>query len=36
MTINPTIIKAYDIRGIYPREINEGVARQLRWGGSTP
>jgi phosphomannomutase len=29
MTINPNIFKAYDIRGIYPHEINEEVAYRV-------
>jgi phosphomannomutase len=29
MTINPGIFKAYDIRGLYPSEPNEEVARQI-------
>ena len=32
MTINPGIFKAYDIRGLYPDEINEEVARQIGRG----
>ena len=32
MTINPGIFKAYDIRGLYPGEINEDVARQVGRG----
>ena len=32
MKINPAIFKAYDIRGLYPREINEEVARRLGHG----
>jgi phosphomannomutase len=32
MNINPDIFKAYDIRGVYPREINEEVARQIGRG----
>ena len=32
MNINPTIFKAYDIRGLYPGEINEDVARQIGRG----
>jgi phosphomannomutase len=32
MTINPAIFKAYDIRGLYPGEINEDVARQIGRG----
>jgi len=29
MKINPNIFRAYDIRGVYPQEINEGVAYKL-------
>jgi phosphomannomutase len=29
MIINPGIFKAYDIRGLYPGEINEDIARQI-------
>jgi phosphomannomutase len=29
ININPAIFKAYDIRGLYPGEINEDVARQI-------
>ena len=32
MTINPGIFKAYDIRGLYPSELNEEVARQIGRG----
>src|SRR5262245_60609191 len=32
MHINPAIFKAYDIRGLYPGEINEDVARQIGRG----
>ena len=32
MNINPAIFKAYDIRGLYPDEINEEVARQIGRG----
>src|ERR687889_1900810 len=32
MTINPGIFKAYDVRGLYPAEINEEVARQIGRG----
>ena len=32
MTVNPDIFKAYDIRGLYPGEINEEVARQIGRG----
>jgi phosphomannomutase len=29
MTINPSIFKAYDVRGLYPSEINEDAARLI-------
>jgi phosphomannomutase len=32
MRINPGIFKAYDIRGLYPGEINEEIARQIGRG----
>ena len=32
MKINPGIFKAYDIRGLYPAELNEDVARQIGRG----
>ena len=32
MQINPGIFKAYDIRGLYPGEIDEDVARQVGRG----
>jgi phosphomannomutase len=32
MTINRSIFKAYDIRGLYPAEINEEAARQIGGG----
>ena len=32
MSINPSIFKAYDIRGLYPSEINEDAARQIGRG----
>ena len=32
MRINTEIFKAYDIRGLYPAEINEEVARQIGRG----
>ena len=32
MNINPDIFKAYDIRGLYPAEINEEIARQIGRG----
>ena len=42
LSINPSIFKAYDIRGLYPQEINEevayGIARaaaRFMFGGST-
>ena len=28
-SIDPTIFKAYDIRGVYPEQVNEDVARQV-------
>jgi phosphomannomutase len=31
-TINPSIFKAYDIRGLYPSEVNEDTARQIGRG----
>ena len=31
-TINPSIFKAYDIRGLYPSEVNEDAARQIGRG----
>ena len=31
-TINPAIFKAYDIRGLYPSEVNEDAARQIGRG----
>lgn len=31
MKINPDIFRAYDIRGIYPEEINEEVALRIGW-----
>ena len=27
--INPGIFKAYDVRGVYPSDINEAIARQI-------
>ena len=30
--LNTSIFKAYDIRGLYPSEINEEVARQIGRG----
>ena len=27
--VNPTIFKAYDVRGLYPSEVNEEAARQI-------
>ena len=30
--INPSIFKAYDVRGLYPSEINEDAARQIGRG----
>src|SRR5436190_19850322 len=32
MRINTDIFKAYDVRGLYPGEINEEVARQIGRG----
>ena len=32
MTINPSIFKAYDVRGLYPSEINEEAARLIGRG----
>ena len=32
MNINPDIFKAYDVRGLYPTEINEGVATLIGRG----
>src|SRR5687768_6635492 len=32
MHVNPDIFKAYDVRGLYPNEINEEVARQIGRG----
>jgi phosphomannomutase len=32
MNINPGIFKAYDIRGLYPQEFNETVAREIGRG----
>jgi phosphomannomutase len=32
MKIDPSIFKAYDIRGLYPGEINEDIARQIGRG----
>src|SRR5688500_5809753 len=32
MDINPSIFKAYDIRGLYPDEINEDVAHEIGRG----
>ena len=29
MKINPNIFREYDIRGVYPQDINEEVANQL-------
>ena len=29
MKINPSIFRAYDIRGIYPDEINEGATYKI-------
>jgi phosphomannomutase len=35
MNINPGIFKAYDIRGLYPSEISEEIARQIGRGYAT-
>src|SRR5438093_7666296 len=32
MSINPTIFKAYDVRGLYPQEVNEEAARLIGRG----
>src|SRR5919112_225591 len=32
MTINPAIFKAYDVRGLYPQELNEDAARLIGRG----
>jgi phosphomannomutase len=32
MTINPSIFKAYDVRGLYPSEVNEDAARLIGRG----
>ena len=32
MHIDPSIFKAYDIRGLYPSELNEDTARQIGCG----
>jgi phosphomannomutase len=32
MPINPSIFKAYDVRGLYPQEVNEDAARQIGRG----
>src|SRR6476659_5845810 len=29
MNIDPAIFKAYDVRGVYPREVNEEAARAI-------
>src|SRR6188472_1643963 len=29
MSINPSIFKAYDVRGLYPQEVNEDAARLI-------
>src|SRR3954465_14225998 len=31
-TINPSIFKAYDVRGLYPQEVNEDAARLIGRG----
>ena len=30
MSINPSIFKAYDVRGLYPSEVNEDAARLIQ------
>src|SRR5690242_9071972 len=32
MSINPSIFKAYDVRGLYPQEVNEEAARLIGRG----
>ena len=32
MPINASIFKAYDVRGLYPSEVNEDAARQIGRG----
>ena len=32
MAINPAIFKAYDVRGLYPQEVNEDAARLIGRG----
>ena len=32
MPINPSVFKAYDIRGLYPSEIDETAARDIGRG----
>src|SRR5919106_1295319 len=32
MAINPSIFKAYDVRGLYPQEVNEEAARLIGRG----
>jgi len=32
MSINPSIFKAYDVRGLYPSEVNEAAAREIGRG----
>src|ERR671929_731106 len=32
MPINPSIFKAYDVRGLYPQEVDEEAARQIGRG----
>jgi len=32
MTITPAIFKAYDVRGLYPSEVNEDAARMIGQG----
>jgi phosphomannomutase len=32
LALNPSIFKAYDVRGVYPNEVNEGAARAIGAG----
>ena len=32
MSIDPNIFKAYDVRGLYPQEVNEDAARLIGRG----
>ncbi len=32
MSITPSIFKAYDVRGLYPSEVNEDAAREIGRG----